>query len=41
MEMVIRKAISEDAVRVAGLAMQMWESHTMEELTEMGKGTRV
>lgn len=32
--MVIRKAISEDAATVAGLAIQMWESNTMEELTQ-------
>lgn len=32
--MVIRKAISEDAAIVAGLAIQMWESNTMEELTQ-------
>ncbi|MBD5543834.1 MAG: hypothetical protein HDR01_06240 [Lachnospiraceae bacterium] len=32
--MVIRKAISEDAAIVAGLAIQMWESHTVEELTQ-------
>lgn len=34
MEMVIRKAISQEAAIVAGLAIQMWESHTMEELTQ-------
>lgn len=32
--MVIRKAVSEEAAIVAGLAIQMWESHTREELTE-------
>ena len=32
--MVIRKAISEDAAIVAGLAIQMWESNTVEELTQ-------
>ncbi len=32
--MVIKKAISEDAAIVADFAIQMWESHTMEELTQ-------
>ncbi len=32
--MVIRKAISEDAAMVASLAIQMWESNRMEELTQ-------
>lgn len=32
--MVIKKAISEDAAIVADFAIQMWKSHTMEELTQ-------
>ena len=32
--MKIRVATLEDAQRVADLAIQMWESHTIEELTQ-------
>lgn len=34
MKMSIRVATSEDALLVAELAIQMWESHTIEELTQ-------
>ncbi len=34
MELMIRKATVEDAHEVASLAIQMWKSHTIEELTE-------
>lgn len=34
MKITIRKATVMDAQRVAGLAIQMWKSHTIEELTE-------
>lgn len=34
MKVIIRKAVLEDAKTVAGLAIQMWESNTMEGLTE-------
>lgn len=34
MKVIIRKAVVEDAKTVAGLAIQMWESNTMEGLTE-------
>ena len=34
MKTTIRKATAEDAEVVAGLAIQMWESHTIQELTQ-------
>lgn len=34
MKMSIRVATLEDALLVAELAIQMWESHTVEELTQ-------
>ncbi len=34
MQAIIRKATSGDAKTVAGLAIKMWKSHTIEELTE-------
>lgn len=34
MKMIIKKAVAEDAKAVAGLAIQMWESNTIEGLTE-------
>lgn len=34
MKMVIRKATVEDAEKVAGLAIQMWKSYTIEELAQ-------
>lgn len=34
MSEMIKKAIAEDAGMVAGLAIQMWKSHTIEELKE-------
>ncbi len=34
MQAIIKKATIEDAKTVAGLAIKMWKSHTMEELTE-------
>ncbi len=34
MQAIIRKATSGDARTVAGLAIKMWKSHTIEELTE-------
>lgn len=44
--MIIRKATVEDAKMVASLAIQMWESHTIEELTQefcdgMNKGSGI
>lgn len=32
--MKIKRAILEDAMTIANLAIQMWEAHTMEELTQ-------
>lgn len=34
MKVIIRKAVVEDAKDVANLAIQMWQSNTIEELTE-------
>ena len=34
MKVIIKKAAVEDAEAVAGLAIQMWKSHTIEELTD-------
>lgn len=34
MKVIIKKAAAEDAKTVAGLAIQMWESNTIERLTE-------
>ena len=34
MQAIMRKAMSGDAKTVAGLAIKMWKSHTVEELTE-------
>ena len=34
MKVIIKKAVAEDAKAVAGLAIQMWESNTIEGLTE-------
>lgn len=34
MKVIIKRAVVEDAKAAAGLAIQMWESNTIEELTE-------